>query len=49
VLIEHLAVCVRDRVQPIASGPHARHVLDLMLAAQQSAREGRVIDLVTTF
>ncbi len=49
VLIEHLADCIRDGVQPIASGRHARHVLDLMLAAQQSAREGRVIDIVTTF
>jgi predicted dehydrogenase len=49
VLIEHLADCIRDGVQPIASGRHARHVLELMLAAQQSAREGRVIDVVTTF
>lgn len=49
VLIEHLADCVRDGVQPIASGHHARHVLDVMLAAQQSASEGRVIDISTTF
>ena len=49
VLIEHLADCVRDGVQPIASGRHARHVLELMLAAQQSAREGRVIEVVSTF
>jgi predicted dehydrogenase len=49
VLIEHLADCVRDHLQPIASGRHARHVLELMLAAQQSAREGRVIDVATTF
>ena len=49
VLIEHLADCVRDGVQPIASGRHARHVLEIMLAADQSAREGRVIDVVTTF
>jgi predicted dehydrogenase len=49
VLIEHLADCVRDRVEPIASGRHARHVLEIMLAAQQSARESRVIDLVTAF
>jgi predicted dehydrogenase len=48
-LIEHLADCIRDGVQPIASGRHARHVLELMLAAEQSAREGRVIDVVTTF
>jgi predicted dehydrogenase len=49
VLIEHLADCVRDGVQPIASGRHARHVLEIMLAAQQSAIQGRVIDVVTTF
>jgi predicted dehydrogenase len=49
VLIEHLADCLRDGIQPIASGRHARHVLDVMLAAQRSAREGRVIDTVTTF
>jgi predicted dehydrogenase len=49
VLIEHLADCIRDHTQPIASGRHARHVLELMLAAQQSAREGRAIDVVTRF
>ena len=49
VLIEHLADCIRDHVQPIASGRHARHVLELMLAAQRSALEGRVIDVVTSF
>jgi len=49
VLIEHLADCVRDGVQPIASGRHARHVLEVMLAAQQSAIEGRVIDVATRF
>lgn len=49
ILIEHLADCIRDGVQPIASGRHARHVLELMLAAEMSAREGRVIDVATTF
>ena len=48
-LIEHLADCIRDGAQPVASGHHARHVLEVMLAAQQSAREGRVIDVVSTF
>jgi predicted dehydrogenase len=48
-LIEHVADCIRDGVQPVASGRHARHVLEVMLAAQQSAREGRVIDVVSTF
>jgi predicted dehydrogenase len=49
VLIEHLADCIRDGVQPIASGRHARHVLELMLAAETSAREGRHVDVATTF
>jgi predicted dehydrogenase len=49
VLIEHLADCVRDGVEPTASGRHARHVLEIMLAAEQSARESRVIDVVTAF
>ena len=48
-LIEHLADCIRDGRQPVASGRHARHVLEVMLAAQQSAREGRVIDVASTF
>ena len=48
-LIEHLADCIRDGVQPVASGRHARHVLAVMLAAQQSAREGRVIDVASAF
>ena len=48
-LIEHLADCIRDGVQPIASGRHARHVLEVMLAAETSAHEGRVIDVATTF
>jgi hypothetical protein len=49
VPIEHLADCVRDGKQPTASGRHARHVLEVMLAAQQSAPEGRVIDVVSSF
>jgi len=49
VLIEHLADCIRDHVQPIPSGRHARHVLELMIAAQESARQGRTIDLATSF
>jgi len=48
-LIEHLADCVRDGRQPVASGRHARHVLEVMLAAGRSATEGRVIDVASTF
>jgi predicted dehydrogenase len=49
VLIEHLADCIRDHTQPVASGRHARHVLELMLAAQQSAVEGKAVDVGTVF
>lgn len=48
-LIEHLADCLRDGVQPVASGRHARHVLEVMLAAERSATEGRVMDVASTF
>jgi predicted dehydrogenase len=48
-LIEHLADCVRQGTEPRASGRHARHVLEVMLAAQQSARDGRAVDVASTF
>ena len=48
-LIEHLADCIRDGTQPVASGRHARHVLELMLAAERSAEEGRVVEVTSTF
>ncbi len=48
-LIEHLADCLRDGRQPVASGRHARHVLEVMLAAERSATEGRVVDVASTF
>jgi predicted dehydrogenase len=48
-LIEHLADCLRDGREPVASGRHARHVLEVMLAAQRSATDGRVMDVASTF
>jgi len=48
-LIEHLADCIRDDRQPVASGRHARHVLEIMFAEERSATEGRVIDVDSTF
>lgn len=49
VLVEHLADCLRDGTQPVLSGQHARHVLEIMMAAQKSACEGVAVDLETTF
>lgn len=49
VLVEHLARCIRTGETPVLTGEHARHALEIMLAVSQSAREGRVVELTTTF
>jgi predicted dehydrogenase len=49
ILVEHLADCLRDGTRPIASAEHARHVLEIMLAADRSSREGVAVELTTTF
>ena len=47
--VAHLVDCVLHDTEPIPSATHARHVLDIMLAALRSAQEGRVLALQTTF
>ncbi len=49
LLVKHLADCVREGRRPILSAEHARHALEIMLKAIESARVGRVLDLRTTF
>jgi predicted dehydrogenase len=49
VLLEHLLDCLDTGDDPILSAAHARHVLEIMLAAQTSAATGRVVELETTF
>lgn len=49
ILVEHLADCVRDGLQPVLSAEHARHALEIMLKVKESARTGRTLDLTTTF
>jgi predicted dehydrogenase len=49
ILVKHLADCVAANTHPIASAEHARHALEIMLKAIESARCGRVLDLSTTF
>lgn len=49
VVVEDLIGAVRDRRKPILSAEHARHALEIMLKAIDSAREGRALDLETTF
>jgi predicted dehydrogenase len=47
--VAHLVDCVRHNTAPVSNATHARHVLDIMLTALRSAREGRALTLQTTF
>ncbi len=48
-MVEHLADCLRAGSRPLLSAEHARHTLEIMLMAIESARSGRAIELQTTF
>jgi predicted dehydrogenase len=47
--LPHWADCVRQGRQPIMSARHGRHVLEVLLSAQLSARTGKAIELSTVF
>jgi predicted dehydrogenase len=49
ILVDHLADCIQSGARPVLSADHARHVLEIMLKAQESARSGRILDLTTAF
>lgn len=49
ILVDHLSDCIREGITPVLNAPHARHALEIMLKAEESARTGRVEDLTTTF
>lgn len=49
MLMEHLVDCVRSGKRPIADAHQARHALEVMTAAVESARTGRVVELTTSF
>jgi predicted dehydrogenase len=49
IMVKHLADCLAENQHPILSAEHARHALEIMLKAIESARTGRAIDLTTTF
>jgi predicted dehydrogenase len=44
----HLIDCILEDKDPIPSGEHARHVVEIIEKAYQSAREGRTLELTTT-
>ncbi|MBI3413860.1 MAG: Gfo/Idh/MocA family oxidoreductase [Verrucomicrobia bacterium] len=47
--LRHLVECVHARQRPLVTPEHALHVLEIMLKAQQAGREGRTLELETTF
>ncbi len=49
ILVDHLVDCVREGRKPALSAEHARHALEIMLKAIESARTGRALDLTTSF
>jgi predicted dehydrogenase len=49
LLVDHLVDVLRSGDKPVMSAEHARHALEIMLAVTTSAREGRHVELTTTF
>ena len=49
LLADHLADVVAGTTAPVLGADVARHALEIMLKAHESARSGRVVDLQTTF
>jgi predicted dehydrogenase len=49
LLIEHLADCLREGREPELSLARARHVLEIMIKARESARTGEAVELETSF
>lgn len=49
ILVDHLVDCIWENRQPVLSADHARHALEIMLKAIESARTGRAIELTTSF
>ena len=47
--IAHFVACLRGEATPILTAEHARHVLDVILKAYESIRDGRAHDTETTF
>lgn len=47
--IMHLVECIVEDKQPVPSGDHARHVVELIEKAYESSRTGKALELTTTF
>ena len=49
ILVDHLADCLLHGEANLLTAEHARHALEIMIAVTTSSREGRVVELTTTF
>lgn len=47
--VPHLVACLEGAQEPVLTAAHARHVLEIVAAAERSAREGCAVDLDTAF
>jgi len=47
--LNHLVDCIRAGTKPLVTPEHALHVLEIMLKAQQAGREGRALEIESTF
>ena len=45
----HLAECIREDKKPVISAEHARHVIEIIIMAYESAKSGQAKNLTTTF
>jgi predicted dehydrogenase len=49
ILLSHFVDCIDTGAKPVLSAAHARHTLEIMLGAQDSARSGCAVELNTSF
>jgi predicted dehydrogenase len=47
--LRHLVECIQTGTRPLVTPEHAYHVLEIMIKAQQSGREGRGIPIESSF
>lgn len=47
--VEHVVDCIIEGRKPANSGEHARHVIEIIEKAQDSAKTGKVTELTTSF
>lgn len=48
-MVDHMADCLLSGLPPLLNADHARHVLEIVLAAEESARTGSAVPLKTSF